>query len=177
MRRADRPGRFAARAYRRPVTDAEVARLVKVYQNARSENETFQRACQLMLEAALVSPQFIYRIEIDPADHPRTPHPLSDYELATRLSYFLWSSMPDDALLAAAGAGTLHQPDVLREQVTAHDRRSALVGVRLQFCRTVARTSKPRRRYSRSASISESRPKTSGFHATRGRVVFWKRAA
>jgi hypothetical protein len=70
-----------------------------------------------MLEAALVSPQFVYRIEIDPTDHPQTPHPLSDYELATRLSYFLWSSMPDGALLAVAGAGTLHQPDVLREQV------------------------------------------------------------
>ncbi len=109
--------RFATRAYRRPVTEAEVARLVKVYQNARSEKETFQRACQLMLEAALVSPQFIYRLEIDPTDHPQSPHPLSNYELATRLSYFLWSSMPDDALFASASAGTLHQPQGLREQV------------------------------------------------------------
>lgn len=122
--------RFASRAYRRPATDVEVARLLKVYQNARRENAAFKRSCQLMLEAALVSPQFVYRIEIDPGDHPQSPHPLTDYELATRLSYFLWSSMPDDALFAAAAAGTLHRPDALREQVArmlADARSSAFV--------------------------------------------------
>ncbi len=109
--------RFATRAFRHPPGDDDVARLVRIYAAARKEGEPFKKAGRLMLEAVLVSPQFLYRIEVDPADHPLVPHPLRDHELATRLSYFLWSSMPDEVLLDAAAAGKLHEPAALRAQV------------------------------------------------------------
>jgi len=65
----------------------------------------------------LVSPQFFYRIELDPVDHPEKPHTLSDYELASRLSYFLWSSTPDDELISLARENKLHKPHELDQQV------------------------------------------------------------
>ena len=108
---------FATRAFRRPATDDEVNRLLALYRGAREQGEDFRSACKLALTATLVSPQFIYRIELDPPDHPQQPHPLNDYELATRLSYFLWSSMPDDRLLELARENRLHEPQVLNAQV------------------------------------------------------------
>jgi len=107
---------FATRAFRRPATDDEVSRLLKLYQGARAQGEGFREACKLALMATLVSPQFLYRIELDPSDS-RQSHPLTDYELATRLSYFLWSSMPDERLFELAGAGRLHEPDILDAEV------------------------------------------------------------
>ena len=77
------------------------------------------RDSQRALERVLVSPQFLFRIEQDPAGAPPgSIHRIADFELASRLSFFLWSSMPDDELLDAAAAGTLRTPDVLRRQVT-----------------------------------------------------------
>ena len=109
---------FTTRAFRRPSTDDQVHRLLKLYQQSRADGESYEQACKVAMEAVLVSPQFLYRIELDPQDHPRQPHPLNDYELATRLSYFLWSSMPDDELLSLAGQDVLHHPAVLSAQVT-----------------------------------------------------------
>ena len=120
-------GSFASRAFRRPARDDEVNRLLGLYRSAREQGQTFEEGCKLSLTAVLVSPQFLYRIELDPADNPTRPHALSDYELASRLSYFLWSSMPDDRLFELAAQARLHEPDVLDDQVKRMlaDRKSA----------------------------------------------------
>jgi hypothetical protein len=109
---------LAHHAYRRPATKAEVARLMKFVGMAKAQGQSTEQGIQLALEAMLVSPEFLFRIERDP--HPADPgnvHRLLDVELATRLSYFLWSSMPDDELLALAESNKLHEPAVLDAQV------------------------------------------------------------
>ena len=119
---------LAHRAYRRPVTRAEVASLLKFVALARSRGETTEQGIQLAIEAMLVTPQFLFRIEHDPnPTDAQDVHRISDVELAPRLSYFLWSSMPDDELLGLAEAGKLHDPAVLDAQVKRllADRRSA----------------------------------------------------
>ena len=108
---------LARRAYRRPVTDADVATLLTFYQAGRKERD-FDLGIQRALERLLVSPQFLYRIERDPPGAaPGSVHAVSDLELASRLSFFLWSSIPDDELLDVAAAGRLKQPRVLEQQV------------------------------------------------------------
>jgi hypothetical protein len=118
------------RAYRRPVTDADLAGPMRLFREARAGSD-FDGGIESALSAVLVSPEFLFRIERDPAGIPsRTPYRISDLELASRLSFFLWSSIPDDALLAAAAAGTLHQPAVLERQarrMLADPRSAALV--------------------------------------------------
>src|SRR6185503_8882927 len=104
------------RAYRRPGTDAEVERLLPFYTAGRTEGG-FDRGIQKALERLLVSPQFLFRIERDRANAASgTVYPVSDLELASRLSFFLWSSIPDDELLDLAAAGRLKQPAVLERQ-------------------------------------------------------------
>lgn len=106
--------RFATRAYRRPVAAQELAGLLAVFRSARGAGDTFDPALRVALSAVLVSPNFLYRsVDNTASDDPGTRYELSGYELASRLSYFLWSSMPDDALLASAAAGTLAHPDEL----------------------------------------------------------------
>ncbi len=106
------------RAYRRPVSTAEITRLADFVAASVKEGDSFEEAMQLGLQAVLVSPQFLFRIENDPQpDDPQKNHPLSDFELATRLSYFLWSSLPDDELFRLAEQQRLHRPDVLAKQV------------------------------------------------------------
>ena len=105
------------RAYRRPSTDADVQRLLPFYTAGRSEGG-FDRGIQKALERVLVSPQFLFRVERDESKAAAgTPHRISDLELASRLSFFLWSSIPDDELLDAAIAGKLKNPAVLDAQV------------------------------------------------------------
>ena len=109
---------LARRAYRRPVTPSDVDELLTFYKEGRAEGATFDHGIELSLRALLVSPQFLFRIERDPADIPAdTPYRLSDLELASRLSFFLWSTIPDEPLLKAAITGTLAQPRVLERQV------------------------------------------------------------
>jgi hypothetical protein len=98
---------FLKRAWRRPVTTDEVAGLAALVQVAAMQSQPFSQGIQLAIKAALLSPNFLFRVELDPDPTSTTPHVLSDYELASRLSYFLWSSMPDDALLASADSGKL----------------------------------------------------------------------
>ena len=99
---------LARRAYRRPVTQAEVASLIKFVNMAKAEGQTTEQGIQLAIQAMLVSPHFLFRIERDPyPTDPAKVHNISDIELASRLSYFLWSSMPDDELLGLAEAGKL----------------------------------------------------------------------
>lgn len=108
---------FAHRAFRRPVVNAEVDRLVAIYKKARAGGDAFEPALKLALQAVLVSPHFLFRIERDrPTESPDGVADLSPYEVASRLSYFLWSSMPDDALLSAAARGKLLDEATLEEQ-------------------------------------------------------------
>jgi mono/diheme cytochrome c family protein len=105
------------RAYRRPVTDADLQGPLELYRKARAE-EDFEAGIEMALSAVLVSPEFLFRVEQDPAGiPPDTVYRISDLELASRLSFFLWSSVPDDELLDAAIAGTLKEPAVLERQV------------------------------------------------------------
>lgn len=120
---------FARRAWRRPPTDDEITRLRTFLDVAESHGDGFDEGIALALQAILVSPHFIYRVELDADPSSTTPHLLNDFELATRLSYFLWSSMPDDELSALADAGTLHEPATLRaqaERMLADDKAKAL---------------------------------------------------
>ncbi len=107
---------FARRAYRRPVKPDEVARLMKLYDVAAKQGEAFHHALKLPMKAVLVSPHFLYRIEEDPKN-PTDVRTLNDFEFATRLSYFLWSSMPDEELFALAAKGELRKPGTLEFQV------------------------------------------------------------
>ena len=108
---------FVRRAYRRPVVAADWAKPLKFYHEAK-EAGGFEAGIGSALSAILVSPEFLFRIERDPADlAPETTYRISDVELASRLSFFLWSSIPDEELLAIAQRGELHRPKVLESQV------------------------------------------------------------
>ncbi len=106
---------FASRAFRRPVSADEVARLLPLYDAARAHSQPFEVAVKSAYKAVLVSPHFLFRLEHEPEGN--APGRLNDYELATRLSYFLWSSMPDDELFGLADAGRLSDAKVLEAQV------------------------------------------------------------
>jgi hypothetical protein len=108
---------FVPRAWRRPVTESEVEDLMTMVALAKSKGDDIEQGYKLALEAALLSPNFVFRVELDPIPTSMTPHPLGDYELASRLSYFLWSTMPDDELFAAAQSNTLGTPTTLAAQV------------------------------------------------------------
>lgn len=109
---------LAERAFRRPVAPEEVERLLGLFDLADGQGESFEAAMKVPLLAVLVSPHFLFRIERDgPPGTPRGVRPLDDWELATRLSYFLWSSMPDEELFALARQGRLRDPKTLDAQV------------------------------------------------------------
>ena len=110
---------LARRAYRRPVKAGEIAALVRLVDRARAEGLSAEHGIQTALIALLVSPDFLFRIERDPEPTNATAvHRISNIELASRLSYFLWSSMPDDQLLDLAERGRLSDSAVLDAQVT-----------------------------------------------------------
>ena len=101
-------GNFARRAWRRPVDPSELDPLMKLFTMADSDGESFESALKLPMKAVLVSPYFLFRGEVQPdPDNPKSVHPVTEYDLASRLSYFLWSSMPDDELLDLAEHGQL----------------------------------------------------------------------
>jgi hypothetical protein len=112
---------LVTRAYRRPATSEEVEKLLDIVNDVRTQ-DSLEHAVSLAIEAVLVSPNFLFRIEKDPSSAkasegtPAEPYPLNDYELASRLSYFLWSSMPDAELFTLAGQKRLQDPAVLRAQ-------------------------------------------------------------
>ena len=108
---------LAHRAFRRPVTNADLQPLYGFYEKARATGD-FENGIQAAIEAMLVSPEFLFRIEQDPRGAlPGTPHRITDVELASRLSFFLWSTMPDDELLDLAERGGLSEPSALERQV------------------------------------------------------------
>ncbi len=118
------------RAWRRPVSDADLVRPLALYQ-AASQAEGFEAGIEMALAAALVSPEFLFRVERDPAEAKSgEAYRISDLELASRLSFFLWSSIPDEELLTLAAAGKLHEPKTLEAQVRrmlADERSESLV--------------------------------------------------
>ncbi len=108
---------LARAAYRRPVTGADVRPLMKLYAEGRKDSD-FDHGISAALEAILVSPSFLFMHERDPAGaKPGTVHRISDIELATRLSFFLWSSIPDEQLLQVAEKKQLSRPAVLKQQI------------------------------------------------------------
>ena len=111
-------GTLARRAYRGPVAEADLAVLLEFYEMGRADGGSFDAGIELALRRLLVSPEFLVRIEADPATvDPATPYRVSDFELASRLSFFLWSSIPDDELLTLAERGELSAPATLERQV------------------------------------------------------------
>jgi hypothetical protein len=131
---------FAGRAFRRPATPKEVEQFLGFVTLAKKQGDSFEEGIATALQAILVSPNFLYRIERERAAAGGSAVPVGQYELASRLSYFLWSSMPDSELLIAAGKGNLSQPAALEAQVRRmlrDEKASALVenfaGQWLQF--------------------------------------------
>jgi hypothetical protein len=122
--------RLARMAYRRPVTDRDLQLLLDIYRAGRKP-AGFEAGIEFALERVLIAPEFLFRVEQDPAKPaPSTVHRISDLELASRLSFFLWSSIPDNELLSVAEQGKLSDPKVLEQQVRrmlADRRASALV--------------------------------------------------
>ena len=118
------------RAYRRPVTDADLAPLLRFYETGRARGD-FDQGIQLALERLLASPEFLFRVERDPEEAAQdTAYRISSVELASRLSFFLWSSIPDDELIDVASRGELHDPAVLETQarrMLADPRAEAMV--------------------------------------------------
>ena len=108
---------LAHRAYRRPVTKPEVDQLMSLVNVAQKDGESFEEGLSLALTRMLISPNFLFRLERDPPAGAKAPVALGQHELATRLSYFLWSSMPDDELLRLADEGKLGKPEVVEAQV------------------------------------------------------------
>jgi hypothetical protein len=124
-------GNLARYAYRHPVEDSDLQELIGFYRSARSNDGTFEDGIESALQRILVDPEFLFRIERDP---PQTPpgaaYRISDLELASRLSFFLWSSVPDEELLSVAAEGKLSDPATLEGQVRrmlADSRANALV--------------------------------------------------
>jgi hypothetical protein len=108
---------FMPKAWRRPVVTSEVDSHMAIITAGVAQALTVEAALKLALTAVLMSPHFVFRVELDSDPLSLTPHPLAAYELASRLSYFLWSTMPDDALMGAAGDGTILKSDTLTGQV------------------------------------------------------------
>jgi hypothetical protein len=124
--------KFAERAYRRPLSAAERDDLLAFYHKLRLQEELgHEEALRDTLAAVLMSPHFCYRLDL--AEPGSAVRPLSDYALASRLSYFLWSSMPDAELLAHAADGDLHQPDVLTAQARRMLRDPRVRGLATEF--------------------------------------------
>ena len=121
---------IAPRAFRRPLRDGEIDALLQLVEFARADGVSFERGIQLALQAILVSPYFLFHvIEDPPLDQAGANQPLSDFELAARLSFFLWSRLPDAELAALAKEGKLTDNEILEQQVRRmlkDDRASAL---------------------------------------------------
>lgn len=109
--------KLITRAFRRPPTGDELKRYMDLAFAARRQGESLESSVQLVLQALLVSPHFLYKMELDPPGTEGQPRDLTDFEIATRLSYFLWSSMPDDELFELAAQGKLKQDGNLEKQV------------------------------------------------------------
>ncbi|MEE2638065.1 MAG: DUF1592 domain-containing protein [Acidobacteriota bacterium] len=121
---------LARRAYRRPPTTNEIDRLTALVTSVQQEGDSLEEGIRVAIQAVLLSPHFLFRIERDPTTSSVESHTINDHELATRLSYFLWADMPDDELFRLADDGQISRPDILDTQVRrmlADPRSTALV--------------------------------------------------
>lgn len=118
-------------AFRRPSTDADVAVMMDFFRSGREEGGSFDYGIEAAVQRILADPEFIYRSELEPVETaPGQPYRISDLELASRLSFFLWSSIPDDELIQLGAENRLHEPEILEQQVQrmiADERSQALV--------------------------------------------------
>lgn len=108
---------FAGRAWRRPAAPEEVDQLLSLVDLAVQQGDPVDKGLELAVRAVLSSPHFIFRVELDEDPTSEEPHPVSSWELASRLSYFVWSSMPDQELFDAAASEALLEPDTIRSQI------------------------------------------------------------
>jgi len=122
---------LTTKAFRRPATDADLRVMTSFYRTAREESGKFDAGIEAVIQRLLTDPDFIYRAEIEPAKAaPGAPYRINDLELASRLSFFLWSSIPDEELIKLGASNKLHDPKVLKQQVArmiADPRSQALV--------------------------------------------------
>ncbi len=109
---------LASRAFRRPATKAELDRIVQLATKAHEEGESYEGGIRLAIQALIISPHFLFKVEQVPKEIKASEYPkISQFELATRISYFLWSTMPDDRLLQLAMKKELDKPEVIRSEV------------------------------------------------------------
>jgi len=122
-------GRFAERAFRRPVESEWIDKLLVIYDRSREQQLQHDNAVGNMIIAVLISPRFLMRAERNQPDAEQ-PYPVDDYDLASRLSFFLWSGPPDEVLMKLAARDVLHKPEQLDIQITrmlADPRSNALI--------------------------------------------------
>jgi len=122
---------FAAKAYRRPLREQERAELLGIYQSMRNKEMPHDEAFRMTLTRVLMSPMFLYRLEQPPPG--KEAHAVNDWELATRLSYFLWSTLPDAELTRAAAEGKLRDPKFLEEQARRMLKDDRVRGLAVEF--------------------------------------------
>ena len=149
---------LARRAYRRPVTDANTRPLLASYEDGRREGGDFEDGIRWAVEALLVSPKFLFRVERDPVNvPPGTPYRISDLELASRLSFFLWSSIPDDELIDLARPGETERASGARGAGAADAGRPPVARARRELHRSVAVSPEPADRGAGCDSVSRVR--------------------
>jgi hypothetical protein len=120
--------RFATRAYRRPASADEVERLLKLFDGSQKAGEKFEASIVFSMQAVLVSPKFLFRVELDDRPDSADPHPITEWQLASRLSYFIWSTMPDEELFELARKGELSKNIPAQvKRMLANPRSKALV--------------------------------------------------
>ena len=148
---------LARHAFRRPVTPLDTETLMSFYQQERQQSN-FEGGIERALQRILADPEFVFRKEAEPPDvPPGKPYRISDVELASRLSFFLWSSIPDEELIQLAAANRLHEPAVLEPPSTQDVVRRALGTIRCQFCRAVAELASSAKLDSGSRAVSRFR--------------------
>ncbi len=167
---------LARGAYRRPITPADTETLLSFYQAGRNKGGSFDAGIERALRLILSSPEFVFRFERDPSTVAAgASYRINDLELASRLSFFLWSSIPDDELLNLAAAGKLSDPATLDQPGTPHAGRSALPGAGHQFRRAMAVPAQPEELRARSERVSRFRRQPAPVAAHRNRDVLRKR--
>ncbi len=168
---------LARHAFRRPVTTQDTEMLMGFYQQGRNDGK-FDTGIERALQRVLADPEFAFRKEIEPAKLAvGKTYRISDMELASRLSFFLWSSIPDDELINLASQNKLHDPAVLEQQVNRMLADSALRPVGGQFRRAMAEPARDADHFPNPRAVPGFRRQPAGRHAKGDRVVRRQRGA